>query len=218
MKINLHTHHYFRGQEIGIYNICVGVKKEYNIRDFFSVGIHPWHINEESINIFWQEFVLLAKRKNCIAIGEIGLDKVTKSDYSLQKIIFEKQLIYAEQSNLPVIIHCVKCLDDILLFRKKYRATTWILHDFSGSLQIANELRKRNIYFSLGNKFMNNSSKIEKILPFLPLENIFFETDNKFRSIDELYKKAASVLKISKKNLEQIIYTNFKTVFNGIAV
>ena len=217
MKINIHTHHFCK-REIAVYNICVGIKKQYHKKNFFSVGIHPWHITQKNIDIFEQEFIFLSKLPNCLAIGEIGLDKLAKTDYNLQKFIFEKQVIYAQEKNLPVIIHCVKSFNDILVFRDKYHKTPWIIHDFSGSISLAKELIRKNIYLSVGNKLMNNSSKIEKILPFLQSEKFFLETDNKFFRIDDIYEKTARILKISEKNLEQIIYTNFKTLFNGITI
>ena len=39
----------------------------------FSVGIHPWYI--ENWELQWEALVPLAKHHNCWAIGECGLDK-----------------------------------------------------------------------------------------------------------------------------------------------
>lgn len=214
MKINIHTHNRTNSKS-SIYNLCVGIKSYYAANSFFSTGIHPWHVNNKIKNILWNEFLFYSNNKKCIAIGEIGFDIFSKANFKIQKNIFIKQADFAESKNLPIIIHCVKSYDKIFSMRKIFNKTPWIIHDFNGSIELAMQLIKNNIYLSLGNNFLKKSSKIEKNLPFLPLDKIFFETDNSLLSINLFYKKAEKILKIDEKDLEIIVFNNFKTVFNG---
>ena len=215
MKINIHTHNIVKSEN-SIFNLCVGIRGYYEANSFFSTGIHPWHINGKIKSFLWNEFLFYTNNKNCIAIGEIGFDVFSKASYEIQKNIFIKQASFAESNNLPIIIHCVKSYEKILHMRKIFNKTPWIIHDFTGSIELAMQLIEKNIYLSLGNNFLKKSSKIRKILPFLPCEKIFFETDNSYLSINSIYKKAEQILKINEKDLEKIVFKNFKTVFNEL--
>jgi len=215
MKINIHTHNIAKS-EYAIFNLSVGIKGYNTTNSFFSLGIHPWHINKKIISFLWDEFLFYTNNKNCIAIGEIGFDTFSKASLELQKYIFIKQASFAENNDLPIIIHCVKSYDKILQMRKIFNKTPWIIHDFTGNIELALQLIKKNIYISLGKNFLKKTSKIQKILPLLPTDKIFFETDNSILSIDTIYKKAEKILRIDEKDLEIIVLNNFKTVFNGI--
>lgn len=212
MKINLHTH-FIKNTEFSIFNLCIGTKNFNPQNIYFSAGIHPWYILDFDENYLWKEFNYFSLSQNCLAIGEIGFDLTFKSNLQKQKYYFEKQVKLSEELNLPLIIHCVKCFELIFFYRKIYKKTPWIIHDFSGSIEIANQLIKNNIFLSLGNKFLVNSSKIEKILPFLPPDFMFFETDNKFFSIDDVYAKASKILNLADHDLEKIILKNFTNIF-----
>jgi hypothetical protein len=44
---------------------------------------------------------------------------------------------------------------------------------------------------------------------------MFFENDDKYFGIEEVYLKASKILNISVVNLEKEIYKNYKKVFNA---
>lgn len=117
----------------------------------FSIGIHPWYLKSANVE---KELLFIEEKlqdKNCFAIGECGLDKVTEIDFELQKIVFRKQLQLSEKYKKPVIIHCVKAFQEIIELKKELRPTqTWILHGFQKNLQIAESLLKNGIVVSIG--------------------------------------------------------------------
>ena len=93
--IDIHTHQ--------------NVKNKFAIRNFYpkdwhaaipyyySIGIHPWYIDAASLT---DDLAIIDKAlatKNCLALGECGLDKLSKTDFNLQKVVFEKQLLLAEK-------------------------------------------------------------------------------------------------------------------------
>ena len=45
------------------------------------------------------------KAEKCFALGECGLDKITASDFELQKEVFKKQIQLSEKYKKPLIIH-----------------------------------------------------------------------------------------------------------------
>ena len=67
-------------------------------KDYFSIGLHPWHIksgNENKPLLFRLE--KLCREKKPIAIGECGLDKNIKTPLENQKEVFVNQLLLAEK-------------------------------------------------------------------------------------------------------------------------
>ena len=86
---------------------------------WFSLGVHPWnsHIYQRSIN-----FLEHLNLPNCLAIGEIGLDKLKGPDFNTQTLVFEKQI---ELSNSMVLL----ALRRIKRFERKItRLSTSSLH------------------------------------------------------------------------------------------
>ena len=104
----------------------------------FSVGIHPWYIDNWELQ--WEALVPLAKHHNCWAIGECGLDKNITTPLPLQQEIFLKHIQLAETLELPLIIHCVKAYSEVIHLRKITKSKQlWILHGFRKNLKIAHE-------------------------------------------------------------------------------
>ena len=69
---------------------------------YAAVGIHPENIGGGEVT----EIEELARRKKCVAIGEIGLDYYWVDDNKeQQRALFEEQLVLANRLNLPVIVH-----------------------------------------------------------------------------------------------------------------
>jgi len=64
---------------------------------FYSIGIHPWYINE---NNTIEELQIIASKldfANCLAIGECGLDKRIDIPMNIQIRVLEQQLLLAEK-------------------------------------------------------------------------------------------------------------------------
>ena len=118
-----------------------------------SVGLHPWLVDS-----MWQQQLELLRHDlqlpNVVAIGECGLDMVNGPEMSLQQAAFEAQIQLAETRRLPLIIHCVRAFDQLLLLHKKYNPQQlWIVHGFRGKPQLAQQLLARGIRLSFGIHF-----------------------------------------------------------------
>lgn len=216
--IDIHTHKYYNDNNIFfIYNKLLKEleDKEFTKVKYFSVGCHPWFADNyfKYKNLISQNCQLT----ECIAIGEIGLDR-TKGEFSLQEKVFEEQLNLAHNFKKTVIIHSVRAYDRLLYFYKKYNSVKWIIHGYNGSFEQAQQLINKGIYLSIGTDILYSNRKITKVLPLLPLDFIFFETDTLNVNIKDIYKKAAELLKIDLQKLKNQIQQNFKTVFYGYVV
>lgn len=211
--VDTHTHHLTESKEI----ILI---KNYYPKDaiasdtFFSIGIHPWYID---LNTIETEFKLLEKHiknANCIAIGECGLDRAIKFEYQHQKDVFIKQLNLAEKYKKPAIIHSVKAYQDVINIIKSEKITIPIIfHGFSKNQHIHSMcLKIPTFYFSFG-KSLLNSITTQKNLLATPLNRIFLETDDSHISIEEIYYKAALIKNIAVDSLKKQLFLNFQNVF-----
>ena len=93
-------HHHNLGNFYGIYNLELG---ENVPESYFSVGIHPKDIDENWEKHF-EAFKKISLQDNCLAIGECGLDALIDIDANLQKTVFERQILWANEIQKPVII------------------------------------------------------------------------------------------------------------------
>ena len=58
----------------------------------FSIGIHPWYINEERLTSDLKTIEDKLKLEECLALGECGLDKRIEVPMTFQIDVFEKQM------------------------------------------------------------------------------------------------------------------------------
>ncbi len=177
-----------------------------------SVGIHPWFADSNDLSSI-QHLKKQAAAKNVIAIGETGLDRIRRENFNAQLELFRIHLTFAEENQLPVIIHCVKAYSDILAELNNIK-TQVIFHDFNGNVQMMEQiLNHSNAYFSLGKSLFATDSKILKSISHLPTNRIFLETDTMPIEIQAVYEKFSTVKKIDLRELKAIIQNNFQQVF-----
>ncbi|MGK0414340.1 MAG: TatD DNase family protein [Polaribacter sp.] len=187
-----------------------------NSTDFskpFSIGIHPWYLHKENIEIELLRVAEKLQHKNCFALGECGLDKGIEVDFEIQKYVFKKQIQLSEKYQKPLIIHCVKAFQEIIVFKKELKPKqTWIFHGFGKNLQVAESLLKNGIILSFGPAIINNK-KLQEVVSFISLDKILLETDDSELTIQEVYQKIASIKNIEVEELQQKIEHNFKRIF-----
>ena len=155
---------------------CVEISENFkNI--YFAAGIHP-HEAQDVPEDFIERLREFSKHPKCVAIGEIGLDyHYDFSPREIQKDVFEKQLILANELRLPVIIHDREAHEDTMNLLKKYRPKG-IVHCFSGSVEMAKETVKLGLLIGLGGAVtFKNAKKPVEVAKYIPLENLVLETD-----------------------------------------
>jgi TatD DNase family protein len=179
----------------------------------FSIGIHPWFINEDKIKEALLSVEEKLQEENCVALGECGLDKRTTTDFELQQFVFKKQISLSENYQKPLIIHCVKAFQEVIENKKEVKPKQiWILHGFHQNLQIAESLLKNGFMLSLGAAIINNK-KLQEVVLEIPLASILLETDNAAIEIQAIYQKVAEIRKMEVEEFQQQIHQNFKNIF-----
>ena len=146
-------------------------------------------------------------------MGECGLDKITASDFELQKEVFKKQIQLSEKYQKPLIIHCVKAYQDILEIKKELKPKQiWIFHGFNKNYQVAESLLKNGIILSFGTAIINDK-KLQEVVSKVAISSILLETDDTNIDIKEVYQKLSELKKITVEELQQKIKQNFKSIF-----
>lgn len=180
----------------------------------FSVGLHPWFVGIEYDEMKMSLVRKLAQHPSCVAIGETGLDKLTKADFEVQIAVFHQHIAIAEEVGKPVILHCVKAFNEIIKMKKETRShVPWIVHGFNTNLNIARQLMTEGIFLSFGKALVNSGSNAQKALEMVPEQSIFLETDNCNLTIQEIYEAAATVRNVTLNSLAAVIEMNFNKTF-----
>jgi TatD DNase family protein len=175
----------------------------------YSIGIHPWYINKTQVEEQLNEIKEHLNNDDCVAIGEIGLDKLIDIDYELQKQIFEAQLKIANTYRKSVIIHSVKTHHDIISIKNKVNPNLNLaFHGFNNNYKIAEFLIKNNSWFSFGPTLLNEKSNAYSVIKKLDVEKIFLETDDRDVEIEQIYYQASKLLKLNISHLCEIIQCN----------
>ena len=197
-------HHHKSHNSYGIYNLH---QEEILPENYFSIGIHPKDIDGN-----WQENLEkvkeISQQQNCAAIGECGLDALINIDENLQKKVFEAQILWANEINKPMIIHCVKRLQELIPFQKLAKVPL-IIHGFNKKKAIADEMLKHGFYLSFGKSVLHSVS-LQAIVKDFPLEKMFLETDDADFDIQNLYQKVAEFKGISVEKLQEQISKNLE--------
>ncbi len=182
----------------------------------YSIGIHPWYIENNRLDQDLQFIKTKLNDENCLALGECGLDKCIEVSFDLQEQVFVQQLVLAEQFKKPVIIHCVAAFQEVIAIKNKMKITVpLIIHGFSKNQQIAEQLLKNGFYLSFGKKIVQNRD-LANVFEGVPNDRFFLETDTWNDTIQSVYVQAAMIKKISMQNLQGVINENFKNIFKRI--
>lgn len=199
-------HHHFL-EKRGIYNLELNDSK---IQNYFSVGLHPKDISE-NFRKDLENIKEISQNENCIAIGECGLDALVNVDETLQERVFETQILWANEIQKPVIVHCVRRFSHLLRFQKMAK-TPMIIHGFNKKKTIADEILSKGFYLSFGKALLYNE-ELQKIVKSTPLDKIFLETDAEEIKVEGIYHQLAEIKNIELEIIKNQIEKNIEEVF-----
>lgn len=156
---------------------------EYPNQIFAMMGLHPCSVKPES----WEKELAIVEnylnQRHFCAVGEIGIDLYwDKSTLDIQIQVFEKQIDWAIERDLPIVIHTRESFDETfeVLERKKHPKLRGIFHCFSGDLAQAQRAIDLGFLLGIGGVLTFKNGKIDQFLSKIPLENIVLETDSPY--------------------------------------
>jgi TatD DNase family protein len=210
--INTHTHAQLYDARIEIVNLGIGTSAKPN---YYSYGLHPWFIQPDSAHEKLEELENVVHEKRCVAVGECGLDKLSKVPFALQQEVFIKQVKIANRVNKPLIIHCVKAFNELInCLNMNDNKVPVIIHGFNNNENIARVMVNEGYYFSFGKALLGYDSNAAKALKNVGRKKFFLETDDADISIKYIYRKASELLGIDEEIIQEQLKANFEIVFN----
>ena len=144
---------------------------------YAAVGFHP----EDCADVTDADFAAmraLYDDPKVVAVGEIGLDYYWDTvPKDVQLAVFERQLLLANELDLPVIIHDREAHGDTLDLLRKHRPKG-VLHCFSGSVETMEEAVKLGLYIGLGGAVtFKNAKRPLAVAAAVPADRLLLETD-----------------------------------------
>jgi TatD DNase family protein len=215
MKIDIHRHANDPGTaKRVIRNLFHNQANEIESNQYYSIGLHPWHVNAATLKSDIEKVREAARNTQIIAIGETGLDKSIKIPFDLQEKAFSEQIEIAKEFKKPIIIHCVRAYNEVFSLRLESKHNkSWIIHWFNASLEMGEQLINKNFYLSFGHMLFNKRSKAYTAFARLPEDRILLETDDAGCTINEVYQQASLLRRINISKLEQQVKLNFINCF-----
>lgn len=211
--INLHTHSY--SSNASVLEVVNQYPWEFNTAiPQYSIGIHPWYSNEARLTSDLKSIEEKLHLKECLALGECGLDKRIEIPWETQIKVFKQQLTLVQKTNKPIILHCVAAYQEVIEIKKELTIQNpMVIHGFSKNEQVAKSLLDNGFYLSFG-KYLLRNPELEAVFKAVPNDKFFLETDTIDETIQQVYEKASTIKNIPINELKQMMKNNFDFVFN----
>jgi len=192
------------------------LEKKYPGQCFAMMGLHPCSVKED----YEQELAAVRKwldKRSFAAVGEIGIDLYwDKTFFEQQKDAFLKQVHWAKELDLPIVIHSREATDIIidLLAALPEGTARGIFHCFGGSPEQARRIIDLGFYLGIGGVVTFKKSGLDKTLAEIDLEHLVLETDapylaptpyrGKRNESAYIYKVAEKIAEIKERELEEV--------------
>jgi len=148
---------------------------------FPCTGLHPIDVNADwrsELDFVGQQ---LARPNSFVALGETGIDCYWSKEFiEEQKTVFEQQLRWSVQYDLPLVIHARDSFDIIfeVLERVKTLPLRGVFHAYSGSLEIFDRIcRYGDFKIGVGGVVTFKKAQLAEVVQKLDLSHIILETD-----------------------------------------
>lgn len=155
------------------------VEADYPDRCLSMMGLHPCSAKEN----VEMELAIVRKhleQRSFVAVGEIGLDLYWDKDHlNEQYLAFERQIEWALEFDLPIVIHSRESMDRCIEVVKKHQRGNLrgVFHCFSGSIESARRIIDLGFYLGIGGVVTYKNAGLPAVLSELSLDHLLLETD-----------------------------------------
>jgi TatD DNase family protein len=195
---------------------------------FPMMGLHPCSVKEnfeEELQVVEQQL----RQRRFAAVGEVGLDFHWDLSFVDQQYeAFRRQVDWAKELKLPVVIHSRKSLDECIgvISEKQHGALTGIFHCFSGTAEQGRRAIELGFYLGIGGVITYKNAGLAEVLAELPLESMVLETDapyltpvphrgkrNESSYLKYVAQKLAEVKGVSVEEVAAVTTANAENIF-----
>lgn len=193
------------------------------------MGLHPTHVKEN----YEHELAIIEQHLHqhpYVAVGEIGIDLYWDKTFLPQQIIaFERQINWAKELHLPIVIHCRDAFPEVfeVLDRLNDNRLTGVFHSFSGGVD---EIKKVAAYggFKVGINGIVTFKKasLPEVVAAVSPDLVIVETDAPFLAphphrgkrnepsyVRLVAEKLAEIYQLPFPKMAEILDTNSRQIF-----
>lgn len=200
---------------------------------YAAIGVHPSEVDGLDEESFAWLHAQTGDEK-VVAVGEIGLDYYWEKEEAVlkrQREWFARQLVWAREASLPVIIHTRDAAEDTVRIMKENRAQeiAGVIHCYSYSPELAQEFVSMGYLIGVGGVVtFKNAKKLVRTVEQIPLTSILLETDcpymapepyrgrrNESSYLPYVAAKIAEIKGVSAEEVERVTRENAYRLFPG---
>jgi TatD DNase family protein len=193
------------------------------------MGLHPCSVKEdykEQLSSIKNEFIT----KDCIAVGEIGIDLYWDKKFQFQQEdAFLEQCQWSIDYNLPIVIHSRESTDRIIqLIRTNFNSQLrGVFHCFVGDEKQAHDIIDLGFYLGIGGVVTFKNSNLRDHLLNAAIEHILIETDSPYLApvphrgkrnessyINNVVEELVKIYNLSFEKVSDITTKNALKLFN----
>jgi len=150
---------------------------------FAMMGLHPG-----SVDAHWEERLAIIQsnlfNNTHIAVGEIGMDLYwDKSFKAEQAEAFRRQIIWAKELKLPIVIHAREAFKEIfeVVDALNDADLSGVFHCFTGTNEQAQHiLNYGGFYLGIGGVVTYKNAGLAEVLKSIDLKHLILETDSPY--------------------------------------
>ena len=146
------------------------------------IGLHPTSVKNDYISQL-DKLESLFEKHRFIAIGEIGIDLYWDKTFLKEQIIaFRRQIAFALNKRLPVVIHSRDSFPEVFSVLNEFEGEglKGVFHAFSGDINDAVSAIRMGFKLGIGGVVTFKNSGLDKIVKETGPENLILETDSPY--------------------------------------
>lgn len=146
------------------------------------IGLHPGSVKENFLSQL-EKLEDIAAGHKFYAVGEIGIDLYWDQTYLKEQITaFKRQVAFAIQSDLPVVIHSRNSFPVVFEALEDFRGSKirGVFHAFTGTKTDAEKAINMGFKLGIGGILTYKNSGLDKVVKEIEPENIILETDSPY--------------------------------------
>ena len=192
------------------------------------MGLHPCSVRDNYEMELGTVRKYLEERK-FVAIGEIGLDFYWDLSFKEQQVeAFQKQISWALELDLPIVIHSRNSIDECIRVVEENQdgRLRGVFHCFSGNIDQAKKIMGLGFFLGIGGVITFKNGGLDKVMADLPLHQVVLETDapylapvpfrgkrNEPSYLKYVVQKLADIKKMHPDEIAQLTTENAKALF-----
>lgn len=207
----------------------IAVEKRYPGICYPMTGLHPTSVKEDylvQLEKLEEQFSL----HRFIAVGEIGIDLYwDKTFFKEQLIALRRQISFAIDKDLPVVIHSRESFPEVFSVLEEFRGSglKGVLHAFTGTIAEAEKAIRMGFKLGIGGIITFKNSGLDKVVKEIGQESLILESDSPYLApvpyrgkrnessyICLVNKKLAEIFGSDETEVASVTFANSTALFN----